>query len=980
MESYSEGFCSLLVGLTDLSPNPKELKDALERGGMSERAAALETLIRLHVNGEPQNHMIMTVIKYITPLDDHWIKKLVLYFWEVVDKTDSNGKLLSEMILICSFLREDLQHPNEYIRGLALRFLCKVKEVELVEPLISSIVQNLTHRITYVRRNAALAVHRIYKRFPELLPDAPELMEKFVCEENDVSACRNGFDMLVECAPERAVRFLTKLRSSKYMESVGPALQMSIVDFARHMIRSNPCDKGKYVTILFSILQSSNPAVRYQCASTLLSLSSSPTAIRQAALTFIDLLKTHTDSSVRLIVVDQLDAMRGRFSNILQDSLLDIMSALGNGTTEIRKRIIALAVELVSSKNNEVFLHAVKKELARSMNEGDVADQESLAEYRKLLTTAVRTAVRRQPHMAAAVLPLMMGYICDLSSGSEGVICFVREVLQVQPSLRAETLKQLSTSLPLIHSPVVVRTALWLFGTHASSPEEVLQVLALLGQCMKPLPLVAPAKPAVASGANSMDKKQMPATQAVTKVREDGTYVTSYVPVSTSTAEGSGADALEDSSGLRSLIINGNYFVAAALARTLAKLIIRLHNQQSSTINEDIRRNAQNEALTLLDGIISYGTSANALCLLDHDSHEQIQLARLNVTNPQSPILAAFVEESSMALSVAEKDTSGSFTASAKEDGSGFGEGDGSGKGKQVALHSVDAPLMFTQLMEEKESLLELEVVDDLGCAIANESIDKTEEFLKKLERTVPLSGFCDEIYCEAYTTVHRFDVSIDWYLANCTSHTLRDVTIELAPLGNMKLCERPQVFTLQPHGSIRLRTSLKVSSTEAGIIYASVVYDGPNNERSCVVLNDIRIDIMDYIIPTACSTEEFREKWGKFSWETTLAVNTDKTDLREYVEFVMRETNMCLLEPYPEVDEDELLGLSPTEEEDDYSYVSCSMYARTVFGEDALANVSIERDAHGKIGGVVRIRSNVQSIAYGIGERLSALERGVKL
>lgn len=33
----------------------------------------------------------------------------------------------------------DLQHPNEYIRGSTLRFLCKIKEAEILEPLVPSV-------------------------------------------------------------------------------------------------------------------------------------------------------------------------------------------------------------------------------------------------------------------------------------------------------------------------------------------------------------------------------------------------------------------------------------------------------------------------------------------------------------------------------------------------------------------------------------------------------------------------------------------------------------------------------------------------------------------------------------------------------------------------------------------------------------------------------------------------------------------------
>jgi coatomer subunit beta len=43
------------------------------------------------------------------------------------------------MVLVVNALRNDLLHPNEYIRGQMCRFLCKLKEVEVLEPLMPSI-------------------------------------------------------------------------------------------------------------------------------------------------------------------------------------------------------------------------------------------------------------------------------------------------------------------------------------------------------------------------------------------------------------------------------------------------------------------------------------------------------------------------------------------------------------------------------------------------------------------------------------------------------------------------------------------------------------------------------------------------------------------------------------------------------------------------------------------------------------------------
>jgi coatomer subunit beta len=38
--------------------------------------------------------------------------------------------------------------------------------------------------------------------------------------------------------------------------------------------------------------------------------------------------------------------------------------------------------------------------------------------------------------------------------------------------------------------------------------------------------------------------------------------------------------------------------------------------------------------------------------------------------------------------------------------------------------------------------------------------------------------------------------------------------------------------------------------------------------EHCVIVLNDIYIDVMDYITPAACTETEFRAMWAEFEWE----------------------------------------------------------------------------------------------------------------
>jgi hypothetical protein len=57
---------------------------------------------------------------------------------------------------------------------------------------------------------------------------------------------------------------------------------------------------------------------------------------------------------------------------------------------------------------------------------------------------------------------------------------------------------------------------------------------------------------------------------------------------------------------------------------------------------------------------------------------------------------------------------------------------------------------------------------------------------------------------------------------------------------------------------------------------------------------------------------------------------------------------------------------------------LAANLYAKSVFGEDALVNVSVEKkeDQDGKLSGYIRIRSKTQGIALSLGDRITAVQR----
>lgn len=300
-------------------------------------------------------------------------------------------------------------------------------------------------------------------------------------------------------------------------------------------------------------------------------------------------------------------------------------------------------------------------------------------------------------------------------------------------------------------------------------------------------------------------------------------------------------------------------------------------------------------------------------------------------------------------------------------------------KAKEKAGHVIqtDDPINFLQLEADKsgelgENVFEISLSQALVGGRGQGADANTG--VNKLNKVTQLTGFSDPVYAEAYVHVNQYDIVLDVLIVNQTNDTLQNCTLELATLGklfymfyvvlkyfinlhlfkgDLKLVEKPQPVVLAPRDFCNIKANVKVASTENGIIFGNIVYDvtGAASDRNVVVLNDIHIDIMDYIVPASCTDTEFMRMWAEFEWENKVTVNTPITDLSDYLKHLVKSTNMKCLTP-----EKALSGQC--------GFMAANMYAKSIFGEDALANLSIEKPFNkpdAPVAGHIRIRAKSQ-------------------
>lgn len=952
MSSLSEQPCYTLINIPSDAEPPTEmqLKTDLEKGDVKAKTEALKKTIQMILNGEKMPSLLMTIIRFVMPLQDHAIKKLLLVFWEVVPKYTADGKMLHEMILVCDAYRKDLQHPNEFIQGSTLRFLCKLKEAELVEPLMPSIRQCLKHRHSYVRRNAVLAIYTIYRNFDFLIPDAPELIAEFLEGEQDMSCKRNAFMMLIHADQDRALSYLSSCIDQ--VNSFGDILQLVIVELIYKVCHANPSERARFIRCIYNLLNSSSPAVRYEAAGTLVTLSSAPTAIKAAASCYIELVVKESDNNVKLIVLDRLIALKEvpAHEKVLQELVMDIMRVLSAPDLEVRKKTLNIALDLVTSRTVEEMVLVLKKEVVKTNN----VEHEDTGKYRQLLVRTLHQCSIKFPDIASTIIPVLIEFLGDQNEAAAAdVLVFVREAIQRFESLRVLVISKLLDVFPTIKAMKIHRAALWILGEYCTTSEDIQSVMTLIRQSLGEIPIVDD-EMKKATGEVTEEDDTMSGGNIQRLVTADGTYATQSAFSTISSTK------KEERPPLRQYLMDGEFFVGAALATTLSKLALRY-----ITTTQDVKK--QNsfiaESMLIMATIIHLGKSGIATKPITDDDVDRIATC-LRVLSEQTPLMSEIFSNgcrNALSLMLAAKLAEEKETQKAAE--------------RKVVKVQADDPIAFAQLINKNElgateNMFELTLSQALGMTAKKE---KDPLGASKLNKVTQLTGFSDPVYAEAYVNVNQFDIVLDVLVVNQTADTLQNLTLELATLGDLKLVEKPQPLTMAAHDFCNIKANVKVASTENGIIFGNIVYDvtGAASDRNCVVLNDIHIDIMDYIVPASCNDTEFRQMWAEFEWENKVAVNTNISGLKEFLGHVLKCTNMKCLTP-----EKALSG--------DCGFMAANMYAKSIFGEDVLANLSIEKPAHlsqnAPVQGHIRIRAKSQGMALSMGDKINLSQKANKV
>ena len=455
----------------------------------------------------------------------------------------------------------------------------------------------------------------------------------------------------------------------------------------------------------------------------------------------------------------------------------------------------------------------LKKELSKTNNTNEVEDTDK---YRQLLVRGLHQLSLKFPDTAASIIPVVVEFLSDSNElAAREVLVFVREIIHKFSHLKELLLQKLLEIFSSIKSIKIVRGALWILGEYCETVEDIQSLLTQIRQSLGELPIVDDElKRAAGIDTSKDDETQIQKASVQQLVTADGTYATQSAFVLTSQTK---EIDLDKRPTLRSFLIQGHFFIAAALSRTLTKLALKyvsLMPQNALKQNKFL-----SEAMFIMASILHFGKSGLAKKPINEDDSDSINICLRVLSDRAALITRLFDGQSQQALTTLLEAKLADDEEKLKSK---------SNKKKQSNNIQADDPLRFGQLMSsadfgEKEDVFDLTLKQAIG--VLNK---KEEDFLlsSKLNKVTQLTGFSDPVYAEAYVHVNQYDIVLDVLIVNQTNDTLQNLTLELATLGDLKLVEKPSSLTLAPRDFTNIKANIKVASTENGIIFGNIVYD----------------------------------------------------------------------------------------------------------------------------------------------------------
>ncbi|KAF2125819.1 AP-1 complex subunit gamma-1 [Dothidotthia symphoricarpi CBS 119687] len=323
---------------------------------------------------------------------------------------DENQEVLT---LVTNSLKNDLNHANQYIVGLALCTLGNIASVEMARDLFPEVETIISSANPYIRRKAALCAMRICRKVPDLQEHFLEKSKLLLqdrnhgvllcgitlvtglCEADELEDDENGIKATFKPLVPSLVKILKGLSSSGYAPEhdvtgiTDPFLQCKILQLLRVLGRGDVQVSEQINDILAQVATNTDStknvgnSILYESVLTILDIEAD-SGLRVLGVNILGKFLSNRDNNIRYVALNTLNKVVAVEPNAVQRHRNTILDCLRDPDISIRRRALDLSFTLINESNVRVLI----RELLAFL---EVADNE----FKPVMTSQIGIAADR---------------------------------------------------------------------------------------------------------------------------------------------------------------------------------------------------------------------------------------------------------------------------------------------------------------------------------------------------------------------------------------------------------------------------------------------------------------------------------------------------------------------------------------------------------------------------------------------------------
>ncbi|XP_062110258.1 AP-1 complex subunit gamma-2-like [Humulus lupulus] len=302
------------------------------------------------------------------------------------------------LMLVTNSLKQDLNHSNQYIVGLALCALGNICSAEMARDLAPEVERLMQFRDPNIRKKAALCSIRIIKKVPDLAenfinPAASLLKEKHhgvlitgiqlctdLCKVNG-----EALEYLRKKCTEGLVKTLKDVVNSPYAPEydvagiTDPFLHIRLLRLLRVLGQGDADASDCMNDILAQVAtktesnKNAGNAILYECVETIMSIEDNG-GLRVLAINILGRFLSNRDNNIRYVALNMLMKAMTVDTQAVQRHRATILECVKDSDASIRKRALELVYLLINDSN----VKPLTKELIDYLEASDQEFKEDL--------------------------------------------------------------------------------------------------------------------------------------------------------------------------------------------------------------------------------------------------------------------------------------------------------------------------------------------------------------------------------------------------------------------------------------------------------------------------------------------------------------------------------------------------------------------------------------------------------------------------